>query len=444
MPRDWPASQVEMRAVSGLTPYAKNARAHSKEQVAKIVNAIKKWGWTMPILVDEDGEVIAGHGRLLAAEALKIEQVPVIVARGWSVEKRRAYAIADNQLALEASWDKKLLGDELIELSRLDFDLSLIGFDPTELKILMHLHTFGGTLDVVPDAPEDKEVVSKPGDLWILGNHRLLCGDSTSGEDMKRLMNGQRAHLLATDPPYLVDYDGTGHPIDHHIKAGRITKTPGKLIGNKRWDDYVDPKNGAEFFASFLANAIAHCVDRVPIYQWYATRRQALVEEAWKRNRLLVHQMIVWVKSRGILTRSHYLWQHEPCFYGWVEGKQPEKGRRPDTTSTTVWSLAHAGEPKNLHPTIKPLEIFTRPIEAHTKADEICLEPFSGSGTQIVAAESLSRRCFAMEISPPFVDVGVIRWQGISGKQATLDGDGRTFEEIKAERKRPQRRKKVG
>jgi DNA modification methylase len=405
LPADWPALKIELRSVSSLKPYARNSRTHSKEQVTKLTNSVREWGWTIPILVDENDQVIAGHGRLLAAEALKIEQVPVMVARGWSDEKKRAYVIADNQLALEAGWDRTLLGEELFELQKLNFDLSLTGFDALDLKALMRMHTLVGDPEVLPDVPEEKDVVSKPGDLWILGDHRLLCGDSTNVEHVTRLMDGQRAHLLATDPPYLVDYDGTNHPADHHVRAGRTPKTPGKQVGNKHWDDYVDPESSIDFFSAFLAAALPHCIDRVPIYQWHATRRQVLVERAWERNSLLVHQTIIWVKPRAVLTRSHYLWQHEPCFYGWIEGKMPEKGRRPATTSTTVWQIDQADEPKGLHPTIKPLEIFLRPIEAHTKPGEICLEPFSGSGTQIAAAERLARRCFAMELSPAFVDV---------------------------------------
>jgi len=294
-----------MRSVASLTPYARNARTHPKEQVAKLVSSVREWGWTMPILIDERGEIIAGHGRLLAAEALKIEQVPVMVARGWSDEKKRAYVIADNQLALEAGWDRELLSSELSELHALNFDLSLTGFDAQDIKILLRHHTFGGAEDILPDVPEEKDVVSKPGDLWILGDHRLLCGDSTNREHMQRLMNGELAHLLATDPPYLVDYDGNNHPADHHKNAGRTKTKSGNPVGNKQWDGYIDPAAGAEFFASFLANALQHCVERVPIYQWYANKRQGVVESAWDRNSLLMHQVIIWVKSRKQLTNSH-------------------------------------------------------------------------------------------------------------------------------------------
>jgi DNA modification methylase len=441
---DWPASAVEMRSTSSLTPYIKNPRTHSKEQVTKIANAIKEWGWTTPILVDEGGVVIAGHGRLLAAEALKLEQVPVMVARGWTEAQRRAYVLADNQIALEAGWDRELLSQELFALQEMSFDLKLTGFGVMDLKPLLRVPGLVGDPEVIPEVPEEKEVVSKPGDLWILGDHRILCGDSTKTEDLDRLMAGETAMLLATDPPYLVDYTGDNHPAEHHVKAGRTPRTPGKKVGNKHWDDYIDPESSVEFFAGFIANALRHCTERVPVYQWHATRRQALVEKAWEKNGLFVHQTIIWVKPRAVLTRSHYLWQHEPCFYGWATGKMPEKSRRPETTATTVWPITQADEPKGLHPTIKPVEIFSKPISFHTKSGEVCLEPFSGSGTQIAAAEMLARRCFAMELSPAFVDVGVIRWQGLTGKQATLDGDGRTFEEVQAERKKKRTAKPRG
>ena len=203
---------------------------------------------------------------------------------------------------------------------------------------------------------------------------------------------------------------------------------------DKHWDDYVDPETSVAFFTDFLRIALAHCTERVPVYQWHATRRQALVEEAWRENGLLVHQTIIWAKSRGVLTHSHYLWSHEPCFYGWREGFMPEKDRRPDPSERTVWNIDQQGQNDGIHPTQKPLEIFERPIVSHTRRGEVVLEPFSGSGSQIIAAQRHGRRCFAMELSPAFVDAAVLRWQNATGQRATLDDDGRTFEAIASER----------
>ena len=196
----------------------------------------------------------------------------------------------------------------------------------------------------------------------------------------------------------------------------------------------VDPDASVEFYRDFLSLALAHCIERVPVYQWHATRRQALVERAWQENNLLVHQTVVWAKSRGVLTRSHYLWQHEPAFYGWRQGFMPEKGRRPATTATTIWQIDQTGEERPDHPTPKPLEIFRRPIGYHTRQGEICLEPFSGSGSQLIAAESLSRRCFGMELSPAYVDVAVRRWQKATGREAVLESEGTSFAQTAANR----------
>jgi DNA modification methylase len=248
-----------------------------------------------------------------------------------------------------------------------------------------------------------------------------MCGDSTSIRDMTELMDGEVAMLLATDPPYLVDYQGGNHPQSWQNKPD---------VKDKHWDDYIDPKDAAKFFADWLRVALMHCDERVPVYQWHATRRQVEVQEAWEANGLLAHQTIVWVKARPVLTRCHFMWQHEPCFYGWREGKQPTKDRKPPANTSTVWQINQVGESDGIHPTQKPVAIFEGPIDWHTRPGEIVLEPFSGSGTQLIAAEKLARRARAMELSPAFVDVGVIRWQNYTGGVARLRGDGRSFKEV--------------
>ena len=293
--------------------------------------------------------------------------------------------------------------------------------------------------DDVPDPPPVP--VSRTGDLWILDSgkgagHRLLCGDSTKAEDVARVMGGEKAALMATDPPYLVDYNGANHPSKHHARqrAAKQTAKGTSSTGNVSWDAYHDPAASVEFYAAFLRTALDYLADDAAIYQWHATRRQALVEQAWVANGLLIHQTIIWAKTRGVLTHSHYLWAHEPAFYGWREGHQPPKERRPETTATTVWQIGSAGESDGIHPTQKPVEIFARPIGYHTRLAEVCYEPFSGSGSQIIAGENLGRRVYALEIAPQYVDVAVIRWEKATGKHAILDGDGRTFSEVAAER----------
>lgn len=212
-------------------------------------------------------------------------------------------------------------------------------------------------------------------------------------------MEDEKAVLLATDPPYLVDYHGSDK--EAHDGKGEDAKT---------WDEYSGDTEGLAFFTAFLKVALAHCIPRIRVYQWHAHRRQALVESAWLEFGLLMHSQIIWAKPSGTFGRSHYSWSHEPCFYGWTQGFMPEKDRRPPLNSETVWIIDQAGEQSEDHPTQKPLGIFARPMEAHTKAGEVVLECFSGSGSQIICAEQLGRKCYAMEMDPSYVDVAVKRW----------------------------------
>lgn len=416
--------KVQLRPTTELSEDPANLRDHPARSIEAIKASLRRFGFQKPVVVDSKGVVRAGNGTLRAARELGIEKVPTVVS-DLDGSDLTAYAIADNRSAEFGEWRAEDLVATLRGMS--DEDRELVGFTAEDIAAIDNAEQ-----KEIEDAgadPEPETPVSRLGDLWILGEHRLLCGDSTKPEAMARLMAGETAALLATDPPYLVDYDGTNHPKEHHIKAGR---TGTSITGGKHWDAYQDPESSVEFFADFLRVALAHCIDRVPIYQWHATRRQALVEQAWEANDLLVHQTIVWAKPRGVLTRSHFLWAHEPAFYGWRRGMQPEKDRRPPPSERTVWELG--SESDGIHPTQKPLAVFLGPIEWHTKPGEVVLEPFSGSGTQLVAAEKLARRCRAMELSPPFVDVAVRRWEKTTGKQATLDGDGRTFAEVATER----------
>lgn len=422
--------------LDSLHPDPANARSHGQANMESIRASLRRWGQVEPLVVQRGtSRIIGGNGRYLAMRELGWQDCDVVEVEQSDLDAT-ALGIALNRTAELAEWDGPALG-RLLEQLRLEDGLEGVGFSGADIdQLLSELQDGLGAKVLADEGPVDppEDPVSRLGDLWILGDHRILCGDSTKAEDLARLMAGEKASLLATDPPYLVDYDGTNHPADHHRKAGR-TAAPGKEVGNKHWDAYVDPTASVDFFSTFLREALKHCIERVPIYQWHATRRQALVEQAWKQNGLLVHQTVVWTKARGVLTRSHFLWQHEPCFYGWIEGNMPEKARRPDTTATTVWAVDQQGEPKGLHPTIKPVEIFLRPIGWHTLVGEICLEPFSGSGTQIIAAETLSRRCFAMELSPGFVDAAVLRWQKATGRDAVLDGTGQTYAQVARDRR---------
>ncbi len=262
------------------------------------------------------------------------------------------------------------------------------------------------------------------GELWLLGDHRLLCGDSTVAADVDRLMAGQKAALVATDPPYLIDY--TGSRMLDGVEKG------------KDWSGSyheVEIADADSFFRGVFTNVLRIVAPKAAIYCWHAHPRYVTLAKIWEDLDILNHQMIIWVKPSALFGHTFYMFRHEPCLMGWVRGSMPEHDA--DHTYNSVWEIDWEGKAKvsgNEHPTQKPLEIFARPIRKHTKAGDVCYEPFSGSGSQIVAAEQLRRRCFAIEIEPRFVDVAIRRWQTASGKQATLEGDWRTWYEVRAER----------
>ncbi len=384
--------------------------------VPHVAASLRRFGWRQPMVAKPTGEVIAGNTRLKAARELALTEVPVVWFESSDLDAA-AYAIADNRTHEFAEWDEPALAKLLDEL-RAEDGLEGVGFSTEDIDALLAEIEEAERDEVVdpgPGPPPEKPV-SRRGDLWVLGEHRLLCGDATGEEDMARLMEGEKAHLLATDPPYLVDYQGG----------------TGKAKGD--WDQFKDAESAVDFFSTSLRVALRHCRETVPVYQWHAHKRQALVQAAWERVGLLLHQQIIWTKARGVFTRSHFMWQHEPCFYGWRKGKMPTKSRRPPATETTVWPICQAGQLDGVHPTQKPLEIFLRPMRFHTLAGEIVLEPFLGSGTQIIAAEALGRVCRAMELDPRYVDVAIRRWEQATGRDAVLDATGKTLAETAKER----------
>lgn len=419
--------RIETWPLARLQPYAKNAKLHGADQVAKIAASMAEFGWTVPCLVGEDGELIAGHGRVLAATQLGLTEAPVIVLAHLTEAQRRAYRLADNKLTELGTWDEALLAAELNELLAEDFDLSLVGFSDGELDKLLAYVPEGDDGDgtsvppvTIPEPPRNP--ASRTGDLWLLGDHRLLCGDSTNVADVRHLMNGERAILFATDPPYLVDYDGTNHPTQNKDWSPSYGTT---------WDD---SSQGAELYDNFIAAAVAEAIaEDAAWYCWHASRRQAMLEECWEKAGAFVHQQIIWVKDRGVLTRSHYLWKHEPCFMGWIKGKRPPKVAEETLPSTWLLPSFTKNERPD-HPTPKPLDAFGIPMRQHVARGGLCYEPFSGSGSQIMAGEANGRRVYAMEISPAYVDVAIERWQTATGKDVILDGDNRTFAAVKTER----------
>jgi DNA modification methylase len=421
---EWPATAIGKRAVEALIPYARNARTHSEAHIAQIAAAISEWGWTNPLLIDESGTIIAGHGRVLAARKLGIAEVPVIVARGWSEAQRRAYILADNQLALNAGWDESLLRLELADLRDMAFDLSLIGFGEAEQAALLD-NTEGLTdPDDAQAAPEHP--VSEPGDLWLLGRHRLLCGDSTVAADVERVLGGVEPHLMVTDPPYGVEYD----PAWRHTarrSTGELLSVGAHSMGKVKNDDRDDWRDAWALFPGDIA------------YVWHSGLHCRSVQESLEAAGFQMRSQIIWNKNVMIISRGHYHFKHEPCWYAVRKGKTASWAG--DRKQTSVWDIpivhATAGDVddgKNAHGTQKPVECMRRPIENNSSPGQAVYEPFSGSGTTIIAAEMTGRCCHAIEISPAYVDVAVKRWQAFAGKEATLDGDGGTFGEVAAKR----------
>ncbi len=415
-----------------LRPAPYNPRAITAEALTGLKVSLHEFGDISGLTWNRrTGHLISGHQRLKGlqekyGDELQVEGGVVITPAGerfpvrvvdWPEAKEKAANLAANSPLIAGVFTEDLvvvLQDIAAELP--DLSASLMLDELAGLVPETGLQDGNIDPDEIPEIPEESVVTL--GDLWSLGDHRLLCGDSTSTKDVARLMGGSRATLMATDPPYLVNYQGGNHP--QSWANAPETK-------DKHWDDYHEA-DGTSFFQDFLALALAEALsDRPAIYQWHASRRQALVEDAWKKSGLLVHQQIIWAKARAILTRSDYMWQHEPCFYGWVEGKRPTL--RPKRNLTTVWPIDQKGECDGIHPTQKPVRLFEIPIESHTRPGALCYEPFSGSGSQIIAAERLGRRCSALEIEPRFVEVGLRRWAEFTGEDPVRN-DGMRLSEL--------------
>lgn len=426
------AKHIEHWPLDRLIPYARNPRTHSDAQVAQIAASIAEFGFNNPILVDSNAGIIAGHGRVLAARKLQLKEVPLIVLDHLSEAKKRAYILADNQLALNAGWDEELLRIELVSLQQEDFNLNLIGFEEAELERLLAQDSAHGLTDedAVPDVPEDP--VTRAGDLWLLGPHRVLCGDATSAEAVNRLLAGCNPGLMACDPPYGISLDsewrdraglnGCGPAEASYMKKRTSGHTETKISGDTRAD-------WSEAFELVPSLQVA--------YVWHASKFTREVLDGLLRIGFLHHQQIIWNKGRTVLTRTHHWFQHEPAWY--VRKKNaPWYGKAGE--NFTVWDspspkfiMGSSKEEKFDHPTQKPVELMRRPILNHTRRGEMVYDPFLGSGTTLAAAETTGRVCYGLEIDPKYADVIVKRWQSFTGQKATLEADGRTFDEITQE-----------
>lgn len=398
--------QIEQIGIATLIPFAKNSRTHSDAQVAQIAASIREFGFTNPVLIDEANGIIAGHGRVMAARKLKLTEVPCIRLAHLSDAQKRAYVIADNKLALNAGWDEAMLKLELADLKALDFDLDLTGFNTDEIDALLAEKGTDGLTDP-DDTPEPPvEPVTRLGDVWVCGQHRVMCGSSLEMTAMERLCGDQRVDMLLTDPPYNVAYEGG---------------TKEKLtIQNDSMSD--------EAFRTFLRDAFvtadAMLKPGAVFYIWHADLEGYNFRGACKDAGWQVRQCLVWKKSSLVLGRQDYQWRHEPCLYGWKDGASHLwAADRKQTTILEFDKPSRNGE----HPTMKPVALFEYQLLNNTKGGDIVLDSFGGSGTTLIAAEKNGRIARIMELDPKYVDVIVKRWEEFTGQKAVLESTGEPF-----------------
>jgi DNA modification methylase len=410
------AKHIELWLLDKLIPYAKNPRTHSDAQIAQIAASIAEFGFNSPILVDSKAGIIAGHGRLLAARKLELTEVPVIVLDHLTETQKRAYIIADNQLAVNAGWDADLLRLELAALQEEDFDVSLIGFDDEELARLLAAQDATEGLtdeDAIPALPET--AVSATGDLWILDNHKLLVGDATDREQVVRLLAADAADLVFSDLPYNVDYEGY---TEDRLK-----------IKNDRMSD-ADFKRFLE--AAFHSFRIA-LKPGASLYICHSSSWQREFQNALEAAGFEVRCQVIWAKNTFAWGFGRYKFQHEPIFYCHVAGqKDPWYG---DKSQSTLWEEKKPAA-NRLHPTMKPVELIERALLNSSKAGDVVADLFGGSGSTLIGCERRGRKARLMELDPKYCDVIVRRFQEYTGKQAVLDRDGRSFDEIAEERRK--------
>jgi DNA modification methylase len=407
--------KIEQIATDKLIPYARNAKKHDAAQVSKLAGSIREFGFNNPVLIDKDNGIIAGHGRVMAAQSLSLDTVPCIRLGHLSDTQRRAYILADNRLAeIGGGWDEEMLKLELSELGDLDVDLEAIGFGAEDLAEMEMEEVTGNTdPDEVPEPPVDPVTVL--GDVWVLGNHRLMCGDSTSIDAVEKLMAGEKADMVFTDPPYGVAYEG-----GHNTKKRTQIK-----------NDALEGENLTGLFYGALS--VAHIVthDHAAFYVWYASGKSVETFAALSDLPLKLRAIIQWYKVRSGLGAfmSQYIPNCEPCIYAYKDGSSPQWFGPTD--EKTVWELKKE-QRNDFHPTQKPIELPERAINNSSKKDQIILDLFGGSGSTLIACEKTSRHCRMMELDPAYCDVIVTRWQDFTGKKAIHEVSGKTFDEIKA------------
>ena len=406
------ADHIELKSVDELIPYNKNARTHSESQVSQIAASIIEFGFTNPVLIDGEKGIIAGHGRLMAAKKLGLKEVPVVVLDHLSETQKKAYIIADNKLAENAGWDEEILASELADLKNEDFNLDLIGFEDQELeKIFANLYDKNEEQESeeIPEATE--KPISKSGDVWLLGKHKLICGDSTDQKTYQTLLGDELADMLFTDPPYNVDYGNTMKDKARGNNAKILNDNLGENFGKFLFDFC---KNALEV----TKGACYVCMSSSELH----TLQKSFIDAGGKWS-----TFIIWAKNHFTLGRSDYQRQYEPILYGWKQSN--DHYWCGDRNQGDVWYYNKPTK-SDLHPTMKPVELCKRAILNSSKTDDIILDCFGGSGSTLIASEQTNRRCRMIELDQKYVDVIVKRWQNLTGKDAILFETGESFNEI--------------
>ncbi len=411
-----PSLQIHYRPIESLIPYARNARTHSEDQIAQIAASIREFGWGAPILVDGQNTVIAGHGRLLAARKLGMTEVPVVPMAHLTDIQRKALILADNKIGENASWDNELLGLELAELQEGGFDLAITGFSVDEWDALIAGDASNDGLtdeDQVPEVTENP--ISKSGDIWILGEHKVLCGDATKAEDYKALLGDELVDMTFTDPPYNVNYANTAKD---------------KLRGKNR---PILNDNMGEGFGAFLQAACQNIlnVTKGAIYIAMSSSELDTLQSAFRSAGGKWSTFVIWAKNTFTMGRADYQRQYEPILYGWKEGADHYWCGARDQGD--VWQIKKPHK-NDLHPTMKPVELVERAVRNSSKTRDIVLDPFGGSGSTLIACEKSGRRARLIELDPKYVDVICRRWQEFTGQKALHQIDGQRFEDIEAAR----------
>jgi len=412
---------VQQIALEQLVPYARNARTHSDSQVAQIAGSIAEFGFVNPVLVGGDNIIIAGHGRVMAAKKLGLQTVPTIKLDHLTENQRRALVIADNKIAENAGWDEELLRLELQNLADEDFDLDLLGFDDVELDDLLTSLDDDEAAALDENIPEVQEnPVSRTGDIWIMGEHRLLCGDSTSEADMKKLMGGELADMVFTDPPYNVNYGDTAKD---KLRSKGGAKAGRKIMNDNLGDDFE------AFLTAACKNMLAHT--KGALYICMSSSELDTLQSAFRNAGGKWSTFIIWAKNTFTLGRSDYQRQYEPILYGWKDGNDRYWCGARDQGD--VW-FYNKPQKNDLHPTMKPVDLVVRGIKNSSKTLDIVLDPFGGSGSTLIAAEHTGRQARLIELDPKYVDVIVRRWQEMTGLQATLSGTDQEFKIVEKDR----------